>query len=58
MVVPWPCTFMAGAAGSVPIQGTKIPYAMHLGGKIEKKKKGRKEKVRGEKKKMGSEKQR
>ena len=50
---------MAGAAGSVPIQGTKIPYAMHLGGKIEKKKKkGRKEKVRGEKKKMGSEKQR
>ena len=36
---------MAGAAGSIPIQGTKIPYTMHLGG--EKKKGKSKRKKRG-----------
>ena len=40
--------FRGRAAGPIIIQGTKIPYAMHLGGKIEKKK-DRKEKVRGKK---------
>ena len=45
-------TFTAGAAGSIPIQGTKIPYTMHLGGKKKERKKWE------EKKRMGSEKQR
>lgn len=46
LVVPWLgfWTFTAGAAGSIPIQGTKIPYTMHLGGE-----KKRQEKVRGKK---------
>lgn len=46
-MVPWLgfCTFMAG---SITIQGSKTPYVMHLGGK-NRKKKDRKEKVRGKK---------
>ena len=46
LVVPWLglCTFTAGAAGSIPIRGTNIPCTLG-----EKKKKDRKEKVRGKK---------